>query len=368
MWDESHGHSDLPKRFDLFDLAPRSGSLTCVLLSWYELVLAAKPKRMQVDTDVDALERQLRASRRMFDVTFHATPIGKALVDVSGHCREVNAAFARILGHEPDDVVGMHFADFTHPDDADADIDLFLSVMRGERDSYQIEKRYLDREGGTVHVLMSATVLRDDDGSPLHFIAEVLDITEPKQIRLALQEANARLNEQVVTDHLTGLRNRRGFEEALTRADGATSLLLIDLDNFKHVNDVLGHDAGDAVLAEVGRRLARQARPQDVAARTGGDEFGVILFDADRSVAERLASRIVQVLGVPYQLNGAFPPLGASVGVACAGPRQDVREMVSAADAALYAAKRAGRGQWRLGIQSGVIARAAPAGSLIDEG
>jgi diguanylate cyclase (GGDEF)-like protein/PAS domain S-box-containing protein len=287
---------------------------------------------MQVDTKVDALERQLRASRRMFDVTFHATPIGKALVDLGGFCTEVNAAFAQILRHQSADVVGMHFADFTHPEDVDKDIDLFLSVMRGERDSYQLEKRYVDREGVTVHVMMSATVLRDDDGNPLHFIAEVLDITEPKRIRLALQEANARLNEQVVTDHLTGLRNRRGFEEALARANAGTSLLLIDLDNFKHVNDVLGHDAGDAVLAEVGRRLARQARPQDVVARTGGDEFGVVLFDADRGMAERIASRIVQVLGV-----------------ACACVQQDVRDMMSAADAALYAAKRAGRGQWRLG-------------------
>jgi diguanylate cyclase (GGDEF)-like protein/PAS domain S-box-containing protein len=303
---------------------------------------------MQVDTEVGALERELRASRRMFDVTFHSAPIAKALVDVSGRCTEVNAAFARMLGYPQAEIVGMHFADFTHPDDADADIDLFLRVMRGERDSYQLEKRYVDRDGGTVHVLMSATVLRDDDGTPLQFISEVLDITESKQIRLALQEANVRLNEQVVTDHLTGLRNRRGFEEALARADGGTSLLLIDLDNFKDVNDVLGHDSGDVVLAEVARRLARQARPQDVVARIGGDEFGVILYDADRSVAELIASRIVQVLGVPYQLNGAFPPLGASVGVSCSGARQNPRELVVAADAALYAAKRAGRGQWRL--------------------
>ena len=135
-------------------------------------------------------------------------------------------------------------------------------------------------------------MVREEDGTPIQFISEVIDMTDRMNARLELQHANAKLREQVITDHLTGLYNRRGFEEALSASlDGhAASLLLIDLDNFKHVNDQLGHKAGDMVLAEVGKRLPLQVRAGDIVARVGGDEFGVILRDAGRDEAERTAA------------------------------------------------------------------------------
>jgi diguanylate cyclase (GGDEF)-like protein/PAS domain S-box-containing protein len=296
-----------------------------------------------------SLHLQLQVSRRRFETSFHATPIGKALVDVTGCCIEVNAALAKMLGYEPERLRGMHFTEFTHPADAEADVELFASVMRGERDSYQLEKRYVRPDGTILHVLLSTTVLRDDNGVPVEFMSEVLDISEHKSMQLALEQANARLHKQVRTDHLTGLCNRYGFEEALGNSpEGQASLVLIDLDNFKQVNDALGHDAGDLVLAEAGRRLSRQGRSGDIVARIGGDEFGIILYEAGQPLAEKVASRIVQELGVPYQLDAAFPPVGASVGVCCAEPGADLNEARILADGALYAAKRAGRGQWRV--------------------
>jgi diguanylate cyclase (GGDEF)-like protein/PAS domain S-box-containing protein len=298
--------------------------------------------------DVKGLERQLRTSQRMFRAAFHTTAIGKAIVDVTGICREVNAPFAMLLGYTPKDVAGMHFADFTHPYDIGVDLHLFEEVMRGERDSYQMEKRYLRKDGGIVHVLLTATVVREEDGTPIQFISEVVDLSARVQ---ALQDANSKLREQVVTDHLTGLYNRRGFEEALSAAlDGKTaSLLLIDLDNFKQVNDRLGHKAGDQVLAEVGHRLSHQVRECDFVARIGGDEFSVILRHAGREIAERAAARIVAQLGTVYDVNGTLAHIGASVGVSCSEPGDvSLRRLVARADAALYAAKRAGRNGWRM--------------------
>lgn len=305
---------------------------------------------MMTDDDVGALERELRTSRQMFKAAFHAVATGKAIVDVTGICVEVNAPFATLLGYMPGELAGMHFADFTHPHDIRADLHLFEEVMRDERDSYQMEKRYLHKDGSVVHVLLTATVVRDEDRAPINFISEVVDLTERMQARQALQEANARLREQVVTDHLTGLYNRRGFEEALAGPIGhRASLLLIDLDHFKHINDRLGHKAGDMVLAEVGRRLPRQIRDGDFVARVGGDEFGIIMHHADRALAEKTAARIVKQLGTVYEVGGTFAHIGASVGVSCTDDGAvSLRELVCRADEALYAAKRGGRSRWEL--------------------
>ena len=300
---------------------------------------------------VGPLERQLRTSRQMFKAAFHAAATGKAIVDVTGICLEVNAAFAALLGYTPAELAGMHCSDFTHPHDIRADLHLFEEAMRGDRDSYQLEKRYLHKQGATVTVLMTATMVREDDDTPRCFIAEVVDLTEPIRAREALQEANARLQQLVITDHLTGLYNRRGFEEALSGAieEAGTSLLLIDLDHFKHINDRLGHRAGDMVLAEVGRRLPRQLRQGDFVARVGGDEFGIIMHRADRALAERTAARIVKHLGAVYEVDGALAHIGASVGVSCSEDgAASLHELVCRADEALYAAKRAGRSRWQL--------------------
>ena len=286
---------------------------------------------------------------RMFAASFKASAIGKAIVDLSGRCMKVNSSFAQMLGHTPPELVGVAFTDFTHPDDVQADLALFEAVMRGECDNYQLEKRYLRHDGREVDVLLSTAVVRDDEGAPVQFIAEVIDITERKQFRQQLQEANARLHDLAVTDHLTGLRNRRGFEEALVgAAHGPLSLLLVDLDNFKHVNDRLGHETGDAVLIEAGRRLAGQLPGSHVLARLGGDEFAAILRDTSLDLAEEFAERVVTELALPYGEGSAVAQVGASVGLAaCDRPGADMRQLLVRADQALYDAKRAGRGRWR---------------------
>jgi diguanylate cyclase (GGDEF)-like protein/PAS domain S-box-containing protein len=285
----------------------------------------------------------------MFAASFQASAIAKAIVDLSGRCTLVNPSFAQMLGFSPDDLVGVAFTEFTHPEDVCADVALFEALMRGERDNYQLEKRYLHRDGRVVDVLLSAAVGRAADGTPLQFIAEVIDITERKRSRVELQQANAKLHELAV-DHLTGLRNRRGFEEALLGAaiGEPLSVLLVDLDNFKHVNDRLGHEAGDRVLIEAGQRLLGELRRADLLARLGGDEFAAVLPGVGRDVAERVAAEVVAKLAQPYGSSSALTRVGASVGVAtCDRWNTDVRQLLARADKALYEAKGAGRKRWR---------------------
>lgn len=295
-------------------------------------------------------EQQLSNYREMFEASFRVASIGKAVVAVTGHCIKVNAAFADMLGYSQQAMAGMHFSDFTHPADMEADLHLFEAVMLGERDSYHLEKRYVRHDGEVLEVLLSATCIRDRFGETIQFISEIVDLTERNRGRRELQNANAQLRNLVVTDHVTGLRNRRGFDEALAVSVAGEELgvLLVDLDHFKRVNDEMGHTAGDLVLAEVGRRLSSQVREGDLVARVGGDEFGVLLRRVDTKIASAIAKRIVQELSFEYDIEGRTAHVSASVGVTYSDGSRDPGELISAADAALYVAKRTGGGQWEL--------------------
>ncbi|MBP6338088.1 MAG: EAL domain-containing protein [Vitreoscilla sp.] len=168
----------------------------------------------------------------------------------------------------------------------------------------------------------------------------------------SLSEANRRLREQALADPLTRLPNRLMFEErledSLTMADehgtGELAVMFIDLDGFKPINDSFGHVAGDAVLAEVGKRLASITRPSDLAARVGGDEFLLLLNKpgANEAVAQ-VALRVLQAIGKQYRLpNGVDVNLSCSIGIVMYPEHGPGKKLLANADAAMYAAKRAG--------------------------
>ncbi|MFC7275936.1 diguanylate cyclase [Paractinoplanes rhizophilus] len=164
----------------------------------------------------------------------------------------------------------------------------------------------------------------------------------------------ARLREMAFTDSLTGLANRAQFLEnldaALHRRDGEVGVLLIDLDDFKPVNDTYGHAAGDTVLVETAERLRRTARPADMVARLGGDEFAILIEDAGLDDIATVADRVVRALGRPCELaGGAVATVRASVGGAVTtGANRDASTLLHTADEAMYTAKSSGKGSFRL--------------------
>jgi diguanylate cyclase (GGDEF)-like protein len=248
----------------------------------------------------------------------------------------------------------MTIFDVCHPDDLEWTRSEFAREVAGETDGYQIDNRLRRADGTTVWVRVSATIVRDDDGMPRYGVGLVADITEG-------HELTERLTYEATHDDLTGVSAPRVLQGSLEhhvaqaqRTGASVAVLLVDLDNFKGVNDAHGHAGGDAVLIETARRIEAQMRPADVVVRKGGDEFVIILAPAHEpgttaDVACLVARRIVDALAEPFTLPGGVAQIGASVGIAlsrpgCSGPDA----LLAEADRAAYEAKRKGRGRYVL--------------------
>jgi diguanylate cyclase (GGDEF)-like protein len=183
----------------------------------------------------------------------------------------------------------------------------------------------------------------------------------------ALEQANARLRQQVAMDPLTGLANRRALFDAIEDPQQRlrrAGVLLIDLDHFKRINDRYGHAVGDAVLVDFAGVLQREVRQDCLCARYGGEEFLVLLEDASPSMLGGLAQRLVGDVRARSLVLEGHEPLRytISIGVALAEPGEPVESIIQRADEALYAAKDAGRDRWLMaGSRGAGVGLAAPA-------
>jgi diguanylate cyclase (GGDEF)-like protein/PAS domain S-box-containing protein len=298
--------------------------------------LAGAAERTAVDVAIDAI-----AAERLFETAFAGAPTGMALVGLDGSWLKVNGALCRIMGFSEEQMRTRTFQQLTHPDDLDADLQHVEELLSGQSDGYSMEKRYVAANGSVVHALLSVSLVRDDHGRPLHFVSHVVDITERK-----LMEEHLRL--LATHDALTGIWNRRRFEEELARQlarslrHGETAVVLaIDLDAFKPINDELGHEAGDQVLRAVARVIARRLRGTDSVARLGGDEFAVLLCNTDLVHGEAVAHELAALIALtPIQAAGRHVNVRATIGAAVVDNTcTSVADIMGAADRAMYAAK-----------------------------
>ncbi|MEU6352289.1 aminotransferase class I/II-fold pyridoxal phosphate-dependent enzyme [Streptomyces sp. NPDC047072] len=206
---------------------------------------------------------------------------------------------------------------------------------------------WIRHRGGRVEVEVRCSDFRDER-TVAGLVVTLRDVTEQRRLE-------HELTQRAFHDSLTGLPNRTLLLERVERAllrgrreNSLTCLLFIDLDDFKQVNDTMGHSAGDRLLIAVGNRLTRTLRRTDTAARLGGDEFAVLMEGAREPLdAELLAAQVVQTLTRPFVLGDESVSVSASVGVATAHDSTDAEELLGHADLALYAAKAAGKRQWR---------------------
>jgi diguanylate cyclase (GGDEF)-like protein/PAS domain S-box-containing protein len=295
-------------------------------------------------TDRKTAEAARRTADAQFRTAFDGAPIGTALVAPHGTLLRVNDALCEIVGYTRDELLHTTLQEITHPDDVDADVASVRHVLAERISSYRVEKRLVRRDGEAVWAQLAVSLVRDEAGRPLHFVSHVEDISDRKRLE-------AELHRLATHDHLTGLRNRRWFEHELEtqlrrvrRYGEEASVLVIDLDEFKSVNDTFGHHAGDALLKHVGAVLSEHLRATDVVARLGGDEFAVLLPRTDHVAASTVSRALEDELARhPVRIDDTHIFARASIGVAPVEANGSVGDVLRRADRTMYNAKHAHR-------------------------
>jgi diguanylate cyclase (GGDEF)-like protein/PAS domain S-box-containing protein len=424
-------------------------------------------------TERRRVEVALRESEQRFRRSFDGAAIGMALVAPDGRFLRTNHSLRELLGYPEEELLGKSFQDITYPDDLDVDLDHFGRMLAGEMRTYQVEKRYIHKDGHVVWAILSVSMVHDEVGEPLYFVSQIQDISERKRAEQKIRDAEQRyrtlveqipavtyidpvndpdtslytspqieqmlgytppewqneklwpkrlhpddrervlaaderfeaggeepyseeyrllakdgsvvwvreeavlvrdeageplywqgvfynlterkaleerLHYQAFHDPLTDLPNRRLFANHLKGALKRTrrrkgrkcAVLFMDLDNFKVVNDSLGHEVGDHLLVAVGQRLKGCLRRGEVAARLGGDEFTLLLENiSNAGQAEEVAERIIRELRAPFAIEGHLIFATISVGIALSDTvgRAQGDLLLRAADIALYRAK-----------------------------
>lgn len=298
-------------------------------------------------------EVALLESEKRFRDFMEFAPIGMAIVALDGRLVKTNQALCGILGYSGAELEALSFEDLTPAQDLAADLALRRKLLDGELPVWQAEKAYLRKDGSLVWVQLTAAVMRGIHGTAQCFDVQVEDISE----RRRQQE---QIRQLAYFDALTGLPNRRllqdRLEQALAQARRGARLAAIaflDLDHFKQVNDVHGHEVGDELLQAAAQRLCACVRRSDTVARQGGDEFIVVLAEiSDPAGAERVAAKIVEALAQPFELAAAgltIDTITTSVGIAIFPLHGvSVLDLMKRADLAMYAAKEGGRNGYRL--------------------
>lgn len=318
------------------------GLIALLLTLALELPLIVAPLEAELDEQVHALVNEaykLSGAQRIAHLGTWERDLASGHTDWSDELR-------RICMLEHDEPTPPQFAAFDHPGDS-ADVRVALAAARSSREPYRIDHRIETRTGETRWIQESVEFVRREDGSIARELGTAFDITERKR-------AEAELYRQANHDVLTGLPNRRylrdRLEAELRRArSGGTGVgvLYADLDRFKLVNDSLGHASGDEVLKHTARRLLACVGEHDLVARTGGDEFVVVVASVQSTAdTARTASRIVEACNKPHDMLGVelYAPL--SIGYATYPyDASDIDSLMRGADRAMYEAKDQGGGR-----------------------
>jgi len=302
--------------------------------------------------------QSVRDSEKRFRNILENAPIGMAVVSLEGKFTLVNHSLCELVGYEKDELEGMRFQDITFPDDLSADLSNIQQLLNGTSTSYQLEKRYLRKNGDIVWVQLTRFVQRDSGGSPLYFIVQIEDISE----RLRSQE---QIKQLAYFDALTNLPNRRLLMDRLNHAlaqakrfKRSMAVMYLDLDNFKQINDTLGHDYGDELLKVVAERLLTCVRSVDTVCRQGGDEFIIALGEiANPQDSTIVAEKIIKAINQPVHIKGSMLQVTTSIGIAVypGNSAAEAIELMKKADLAMYEVKKRGRNGFSVYQTSAVV-------------
>ena len=345
-------------RRDVFLIALTAGAVLMTVL-WLAFGgasrrLSTQNRRLtQLNARLDVIAIDLRRREARFRSLVQNSSDVVAVIDSETRITYESDAVKRVLGHEPEERVGLSFADLTHPEDA-ALFRALVSGLLATSGTEQAAEFRLRHADGSWHWVDAICLNLSHDPAVGGVLLNYRDVTERKRLEHQLQH-------EAFHDSLTGLANRALFGDRVTHALSRVSrdttsrlaVLFVDLDDFKVVNDSLGHAAGDELLALVAERIRACLRRADTPARLGGDEFGILLEEASHDTAAEIADRILNALSQPFALAARQLFVGASIGIAMGNDREGASaegesadELLRNADAAMYTAKSRGKGRY----------------------
>lgn len=310
-------------------------------------------------------EAGLAESEARFRLIFEDGPVGMLIMGENHRIIRANKAMGKMLGYSENELIGMTFDDITYFEDREKSNELAQKLFSGDGGKYTMVKRYIKKDGGIIWANLQASLFKGRDGE-LFGLGMAEDITDK------LQSEN-RIRMLAYYDGLTGLPNRVFFKELIDRSlvyadryKTMIAVLFLDLDNFKRVNDTLGHEAGDRLLKEASSRIQKAIRKsdqmarysdasleggdgEDVVSRLGGDEFVVMLHNiTDAQQAGRVAKRILNGLSGLFDLGGREVFVTASAGISIyPSDASDAESLLKNADTAMYHAKSTGKNNWQ---------------------
>lgn len=299
--------------------------------------------------DITALIEANKArtsSEEMWNSIYASAPIGISMMDEEGRFVRVNKAFCEFFAYTETELLGREFT-ITMPEAGrEAQRGQYQRFIR-EGHEPRAEHAVQTKTGATKHVLTDACRITGQNGR-YHKVSFIIDISERKHLEEEMQVKNRLLQEASIRDGLTGVYNRRFLNERLpvmvsemNRYKTTASLLMIDIDHFKQINDTLGHQAGDGVLLEVALQIKTGLRDTDVIMRYGGEEFVVLLPHTGLDAAQQLAERLRQDIQLGMTAYGV--PATVSIGMAQLKTGETQHDWLRRADSALYLAKQQGR-------------------------
>ena len=269
-------------------------------------------------------------------------------VDLDGTCLYASPASGELIGLAASDIEGTNLGSFVHAEDRHKLLQTHRKVIENPGISASCRYRVMHSNGSERWQETRTRAIHDEFGTAQSVVSVIRDITEDMAREATLSIAAS-------TDPLTGLANRRQFEKSInliqqqgSRARFAVAML--DLDHFKRINDRYGHPAGDEVLKQVAAACSSTVRGNDVVARLGGEEFALLLIDADNHIAADVADRVrkaIEQLRIPIA-DGQIVTITSSVGIAFGQPGLNPANLLANADVALYRAKVAGRNRLRI--------------------
>lgn len=347
-WKGSHLQHDVYSGQLIWILALAMLVAATLSLLVYMLRIAVKRKTAEIESKREELELE---RLRLTDI-IDATRAGTWEWDIQTGLCQFNHRWAEMLGYTLEALVPLNVdkvRSLMHPDDWQIALGLVERHLNGEMDFYECDIRMRHRDGHWVWMTDRGRLIsRTSNGEPWIMRGTHIDITDKKQ-------ADAAIWQQANYDSLTQLPNRHYFQQQIKEALAAAAvtqqrltLLLLDLDRFKEVNDSLGHRRGDELLIEVGQRIRQCVLPPATIARLGGDEFAIIVPEALHADLQAMCNQLMQQISAAYILGGERVFVTVSIGISeYPDDAVNAEEMIQHADQAMYDAKSRGRNSLR---------------------